>query len=108
MKIKNKCFKHKIKSLFILIKIYSIIIAIFSNDKLISNIKFYLFYIRTNYEINNIKSYFNFCNENTKIIKNFKKSKNIKVSIISPIHNRGKFLMRFLKKIFKEYSISRF
>ena len=99
MNFKNKSCKHEIKILFVLMKIYIIIIALFFNDKTISNIKFILFNIRTKYEINNIKSYYNFCNKNTKIIKNFKKSNNIKVSIICPVYNREKFLRRFLKCI---------
>ena len=99
MFIKNKSFKLEIKIIFILIKIYFIIITLFLNDKTISNIKFIFFYFRTKFEVNNFKSYYNFCNENTKIIKDFKKSNNIKVSIISPIHNREKFLLTFLKSI---------
>jgi cellulose synthase/poly-beta-1,6-N-acetylglucosamine synthase-like glycosyltransferase len=99
MNYKDKCFKQEIKIIFILIKIYTILITIFLNDKTISNIKFILFYVRTKYEINNIKSYYNFCNENTNIIKNFKKSNNVKVSIISPVYNREKFLRIFLKNI---------
>ena len=31
--------------------------------------------------------------------KKFKKMKNPKVSVISPIHNRGRFLIRFLNNI---------
>ena len=94
-----KNFKLEIKIIFILIKIYFIVITIYLNDKTISNIKFIFFYFRTKFEVNNIDSYYNFCNENTKIIKDFKKSNNIKVSIISPIHNREKFLLTFLKSI---------
>ena len=96
MNFKDKClFKHGLKIIFILIKIYTILITIVLNDKTISNIKFILFYVRTKYEINNIKSYYNFCNGNNNIIKNFKKSNNIKVSIISPIYNRQKLKKDF-------------
>ena len=99
MNFKNKNCNHKKKILFLLMKIYIIIIVLFLDNKTISNIKFILFYVRTKYEINNIKSYYNFCNENTNIIKNFKKSNNVKVSIISPVYNREKFLRIFLKNI---------
>ena len=74
-------------------------ITLFFNDKAISSIKFILFYKRIHYDINNIKFYYNFCNENTNIIKKFKKANNIKVSIISPIYNRQKFIKRFLKSV---------
>ena len=92
MKIINKSFKNEIKITFLLIKIYFIIMTLFLDDKTISSIKFILFYIRTQYDINNIKSYYNFCNGKTNIIKKYKKSNNIKVSIISPIYNRQKYL----------------
>jgi len=45
-----------------------------------------------------LKNFLNF-NNNNKMSKKFKKMKNPKVSIISPIHNRGRFLIRFLKNI---------
>ena len=99
MNYKYKCFKQEIKIIFILIKIYTILITIFLDNKTISNIKFILFNIRTKYEVNNIESYFKFCDQNTKIIKNFTKSNNIKVSIIISVYNRQKYLIRFLKSI---------
>ena len=103
MKIINKSFKHEINITFLLIKIYFIIMILFLNDKTISSIKYILFYIRTQYEVNNLKSYFNFCKENTNIIKKFKKPKNIKISIISPIYNRQKYIRRFLKSLQFQY-----
>jgi len=99
MKIIKKYFKNEIKIIFILIKSYFIMITLFFNDKTISRIKFILFYKRVHDDINNIKSYYNFCNENTNIIKKFKKPNNIKVSIISPIYNRQKYIKRFLKSV---------
>ena len=99
MKIIKKCFKNEIKIIFFLIKSYFIMITLFFNDKTISRIKFILFYKRVHDDINNIKSYYNFCNENTNIIKKFKKPNNIKVSIISPIYNRQKYIKRFLKSV---------
>ena len=99
MKIIKKSFKNEIKIIFLLIKSYFIMISLFLSDKAILSIKFILYYIRTHYDINNIKSYYNFCNENTNIIKKFKKTSNIKVSIISPIYNRQKFIKRFLKSV---------
>ena len=103
MKIINKSFKHEIKITLLLIKIYFIIIVLFLNDKTISSIKFILFNIRAQYEGNNLKSYFNFCKENTIIIKKFKKSKNIKISIISPVYNREKYIRRFFKSLQFQY-----
>jgi len=99
MKIIKKYYKNEIKIIFLLIKSYFIMITLFLNDSAISSIKFVLFYISVHYNINNIKSYYNFCNENTNIIKKFKKSSKIKVSIICPIYNRQKFIKRFLKSV---------
>jgi glycosyltransferase involved in cell wall biosynthesis len=49
--------------------------------------------------INKLKSFIKFCsNPNTKI-KNFEIIKNPKISIISPIYNREKYLTRFLKNL---------
>ena len=103
MKIINKSFKYEIKITFLLLKIYFIIMTLFFKDKTISSIKFNLFYIRAQQEVNNIKSYFNFCKEKTNIIKNFEKPKNIKISIISPVYNRQKYLRRFLKSLQFQY-----
>jgi len=103
MKIINKSFKYEIKITFLLLKIYFIIMTLFFKDKIISSIKFNLFYIRAQQEVNNIKSYFNFCKEKTNIIKNFEKPKNIKISIISPVYNRQKYLRRFLKSLQFQY-----
>jgi len=52
-----------------------------------------------NSDIYNLKLFLNFCsNPNTKI-RNFKIRRNPKISIISPIYNNEKFLMKFLKNL---------
>jgi glycosyltransferase involved in cell wall biosynthesis len=57
-------------------------------------------YINFNSEFNNIEKYFKVCNNsNLKIKKKFKKYKYPKVSIISPVYNREKFILRFLRSI---------
>ena len=49
-------------------------------------------------EIKKLEIFFKFCNENIKI-KKFEKMKKPKVSVISPIHNRERFLRTFLNCI---------
>ena len=51
-------------------------------------------------EINNIKNYFSICN-NKKLInwKKYKYNKFPKVSIISPVYNREKYILRFLRSV---------
>jgi glycosyltransferase involved in cell wall biosynthesis len=50
-------------------------------------------------EIKKSETFFNFCNDNINMLKKFKKIKNPKVSVVSPVHNREIFLRRFLKSI---------
>ena len=49
-------------------------------------------------EIKEIEQYLKLC-EDLKIIKKFKKKKNIKISLISPIFNRERYIKRFLNSI---------
>jgi len=60
-------------------------------------------------ECNKIENYLKLCNSEITRLKKVKKSKNPKVSIISPIYNRGKYILRFIKSIqnqkFKEIEL---
>jgi glycosyltransferase involved in cell wall biosynthesis len=50
-------------------------------------------------EINNIETYLKFCkSQKIKFIK-YQKRNNPKISIISPVHNRQKYLSRFIKSV---------
>lgn len=51
-------------------------------------------------DINEIEKYYNLCN-NQKLsnIKNFKKINNPKISIISPLYNQEKYILRYIKSI---------
>lgn len=81
------------------IKFFYIIIIITSLSFL--NLNSYIIFIITyKKEIENIEKYFKLCNKsNTNKIYYLNKTKSPKVSIISPIYNRGKYLDRFLKSI---------
>ena len=50
-------------------------------------------------EFKNFEAFFKFCDDNIKMIKKFENKIYPKVSIISPIHNRERFLVTFLKNI---------
>ena len=52
-------------------------------------------------EIKKIELYFQYCNNVNKIRK-FKKLKSPKISIISPIYNREKFISRFIRSVQKQ------
>ena len=59
-----------------------------------------IFRISFEKEIENIEKYLELCKNLDKKLNNFTKTfNNPKVSIISPIYNRGKYLLRFLKSI---------
>ena len=80
-------------------KLFIIILCIYLSTDILSSITKYFTYIRIQNEIKNFKKYHKFCNNNIKKRKKFKKKKNAKVSVISPIYNRERFLIRFLKSI---------
>ena len=81
---------------------FKIIIIIFFtlyNIKLFANINaFNLFMIRRN-EIKNIETYLKFCKGQNLEFQKYKNRKNPKISIISPVHNRQKYLSRFIKSV---------
>ena len=80
------------------IKIAIIIICIYSNNVNLSYIYKFISYIKRN-DFKNFEIFVKFCNEKIEMNKKFKKMKNPKVSVISPIHNREKYLIRFLTNI---------
>ena len=88
----------KNKKLFF-IKLSIIIICLYYNDSILSYIDYFISYIKIKNDINNFERFFKFCEDNIKIIKKFNIKVNPKVSIISPIYNRERFLIRFLKSI---------
>ncbi len=78
-----------------------IIIIFFSlyNIKLFADINaFNLFMIRKN-EIKNIEAYLKFCEGQKLEFQKYQKRNNPKVSIISPVHNRQKYLSRLIKSV---------
>lgn len=91
----NKIFKKIINIIFISFIIYSYILLNNLNNK-------YIIYNKR--DIKNIEQYLKICNNN-KLINNktFKKVYNPKISIISPIYNREKYILRFLRSIQNQY-----
>lgn len=80
-------------------KIIIIIFFSFYNIKLFADINaFNLFMIRRN-EIKNIETYLKFCEGQKLDFQKYEKRNNPKVSIISPVHNRQKYLSRFIKSV---------
>ena len=50
-------------------------------------------------ECNKIENYLKLCNNELIYLKKIKKFKHPKISIVSPIYNRGKYVLRFIKSI---------
>ena len=86
------------------LKIGIIIQFLFNINPLLLNVNNLIYYLQLKNEIKKIEKYFMFCS-NLKKIKKFKKMSNPKVSIISPVFNREKFLTRFISSIqYQTYS----
>jgi len=82
------------------LKINIVIIFLFFSNNIISNIIFHFdTHAIIKNDINKIEKYFEYCNDGMIKIIRFKKIKNPKISIISPIYNREKFISRFIKSI---------
>jgi glycosyltransferase involved in cell wall biosynthesis len=75
-----------------------IIISLYYNINLISKFNNFISYISFKKEVKEMDNYLNIC-KNFKIIKKFKIKSNTKISIISPIYNRERFIYRFLTSI---------
>ena len=89
----------KQKNYFIILVIKLLIsILLIYNNNIISNIAFIISQLNTQIEFSKIEKYLKICNKKKKI-KEFKKMYIPKISIISPIYNSEKFLLRFLKSI---------
>ena len=65
-----------------------------------NKINFIVYYIQTQKDIQKIKNYFSFI-YNLKLfeIKKIKKIKNPKISVVSPVYNRGRYITRLLESI---------
>ena len=85
-----------IKSYLYIIKI---LIIIFFNWNNIIFIRIFNLYITHNIEDEKIEYQFNYNNLNSNKIKVYKKIKNPKISIVTPIYNRKSYIMRFLRNM---------
>ena len=81
-----------------LLKKFIIIHFLFYNINIISYFSIFYSYISYKNEIRRIEKFLKIC-QDLKIIRRFKKLINPKISIISAIYNRGRFISRFLNSI---------
>ena len=89
---------------YIVYKIFLLIIKIFHLIIFINFNKKKIIIINLKGEIKKIKKYYKLNNKGILTNKNFfKKSKNPKVSVISTIYNREKYILRFLRSIQNQF-----
>ena len=93
------------KNIILSIKYFFLILFLaFINKNNISKINFILYFINIKNELRKINNYFQLCNDFELIkIKIFRKSNNPKISIISPIYNRERYIIRLIKSIQYQY-----
>ena len=89
-KNKRKCHK------YIMFMIICLLFADYYFNKEISKFSANLNFIK---ECDKIEDYLKLCNNKLIALKNVKKYKHPKISIVSPIFNRGKYLLRFIKSL---------
>ena len=90
----------KIENRKIFMKILIILFIYLLNINIFQLLKIYFIYIYSDYQIKNVKSYLNYLNsDKSKLIKSFKICNFPKVSIISPVFNRERYLSRFIRSI---------
>ena len=89
-----------IKNLLLIIKILVIIYCFFYNIEFIENIKVLISYIHAQNEYEDNEEYLKYCsNKEVQTIGKYKRVDEPKVSIISPIYNKERYILRFLKSI---------
>ena len=96
LKIQKKGF---FKMCLIIIVLYHFI-KITTNNKFLKNIFFFISYINIQTEIYNIEKLLMFYkSDKTKKLKKYKKYNVPKISIISPVYNSEKYLLKFLRSV---------
>ena len=93
----NKKKSKNNKNLFLFIILFIIIIFLFHKNRYIKKINLLISYKNLDNEFKIILSKLN--NNEVKILKYYKKIISPKISIISPIFNREKYILRFLKNM---------
>ena len=79
-------------------KIIIIIISLYNINLLFFNVETLIYNLQSKKELIKIENYLNFCTK-IKKLKTFKKIYNPIISIISPVFNRERFLIRFIGSI---------
>ena len=90
---------NSIKNILFLISVFFIINCLSYKIITISKLNLLFPFIQSQYEFVKIKNYFKICSNKISTLNKYKKYKNPKISIISPIYNRERYIQRFLKMV---------
>ena len=97
--MKKKIIKNLILFVIIIINIYFIKNFLISQINIYSKIQLIISYIKINKEFKKNINYLNIIKNKVIIIKKYRRIKKPKVSVISPIYNREKYIPNFIKII---------
>jgi glycosyltransferase involved in cell wall biosynthesis len=85
---------------FLFTKIFILALLFYYDFDLLTNINNLNSYIENEKQIQKIENYFKFCNDyKSKKIRRFEKMTNPDVSIISPLYNRERYILRLVRSI---------
>ena len=91
---------NNIKALLLLSKIFIIVYCFIYNLEFFSNLKLLFSFIQAQNEFADNEEYLKYCsNKDIQTIEKFPRVSEPKVSIISPIYNKERYILRFLKSI---------
>lgn len=80
-------------------KVLIIVIIMFINIELFQK-NYVILFIKLQFELKRIKKFFSLCNKFNLIrIKEYRQDYNPIISIISPIYNRERYIIRFIKSV---------
>ena len=91
---------NNIKILLLVIKIFIVVYCFIYNIEFFSNIQLLMSYIKAQEEFAENEDYLKYCSDKyVQTINKYKKLEEPKLSIISPIYNKERYILRFLKSI---------
>lgn len=90
----------KISTILLLIKFFILIYCFIYNIDFFENMQLLITYVKTQNEFVNNENYLKYCGDRrVQTINKFKKVNEPKISIVSPIFNKDRYILRFLKSI---------
>ena len=93
-------YNKNLRLILLLIKAIIIVYCFIYNLEFFQNLKIFIAYLQAQKEFEDNEYYLKYCaNQDVKTIKKYKKVEEPKISIISPIYNKERYILRFLKSV---------